>query len=305
MIPSDKKTPHDDSTSQELRIRIAAAAKLMERRDLSPKVRVELLIAIRNAWWALEQYRYSIGTGGDGPHINPTMATTTTNPVSALGALLMAMAVVLTAAVTMPDPRGRPSPAAEALADALRRLAEPIKTIELGEELTPEPEPGPTKEVFPTPDLDPEPRQRRKRTCVQKWGPPAGGDAIHDEYSHHVAERHGDPGAATMNYFVVSNGLAVDFDHYHAEANEYFEVKTRHEILMHEWARNQPLVVARILVQATRQNEILVRCAEPGWQLIWYFDDPEVVEAATGFLGSLGIEVRHEPWPRGERPERP
>ena len=61
-------------------------------------------------------------------------------------------------------------------------------------------------------------------------------------------------------------------------------------------------MLARLMEQATRQVEILNRCALPGWQLIWFFDDKDVADAAADYLGGVVDEVRHVRWNR-ELPE--
>jgi hypothetical protein len=146
----------------------------------------------------------------------------------------------------------------------------------------------------------PVPGRRRQKQCRAAWGPPAGGNAIHDEYARYVAMKDGNPQYATVNYWLEEDGLIADFDHHNPDigVNEFFEVKTRHEILMREWARSQPMVQARLIEQATRQVEILNRCALPGWRLIWYFDDWGVYDAARDWLTPIVDEVRHVPWDR-------
>ena len=108
---------------------------------------------------------------------------------------------------------------------------------------------------------------------------------------------------ATLNYWIEDDGLIGDFDHYNPDANELFEAKTRHEILMRDWARNQPVVVARLMEQARRQDELRQLCL-PGARLIWFFDVKEVADAARDYLGGIVDEVVHEPWNR-RLPEQP
>jgi hypothetical protein len=301
-VPTARKVQHNDPTTQEMEIQIDRAAKLMDRRDLDIGVRMQLLLAIQNARAALAEYRDSISTEEPGMHVSPVVATTTTNPMAGLWMVIVATAAAMVATVPMLDPARRPS--AEAAAEALRELAKPVREIETAPR--PARTPGPTSTI----DVKPLPRTRtrpdeddRKRKCTGRWGPPAGGNTVHDAYARYVAERHGDPSTATLNYFLADEEGGADFDHFHVTAMEYFEAKTRHEIVMRDWAPNQPLVVARLLDQASKQLEILYRCGGRDWQLIWYFDDPDVVEAARTFLPPI-IEVRHEPWPGGERPER-
>jgi hypothetical protein len=303
-IPAERKIPHNDQTTQEMEIQIDRAMALMARRDLNPTLRIQLMLAIQHARSALEQYRDSISTIEPGMRVSPMMATTTTDPISALFVGLLALAAALVASGPAIDPRGRPNPGHVA-AEALRQLAKPVKEI-IESETAPRPQP-PTGDVFPLPDRLPRPDEeeprRRRRKCTKRWGPPAGGDEIHDKYARHVAEKQGDPSFATLNYFVADEDGGADFDHFHADAKEYFEVKTRHEIVMREWAPNQPRVVARLLDQAAKQLEILHRCGEPGWRLVWFFDDPGVAKTMKTYLPPE-IEVRHEPWPGGQRPPR-
>jgi hypothetical protein len=130
------------------------------------------------------------------------------------------------------------------------------------------------------------------------------GDPVHDEYARFVAERYGHPSYATVNYWLEYDGLVVDFDHHNPEfgINEFFEAKTRHELLLHEWDRSQPFVLARLWRQATGV-EILNRCARPGWRLIGS-STIESCRRGRRLLRGVVDEVRHVPW-NPELPEGP
>jgi hypothetical protein len=159
---------------------------------------------------------------------------------------------------------------------------------------------------LPDPEPEPDPKKRRKPDCVGGWGPPQGGDSVHDDYARLVAEKYGHPALASLNFYMAGDGAVADFDHYNPESNEFFEAKTRHEILLRDYARSQPEVMARLYAQAEAQFEVMIRCAPayPPPRLIWFFDDPEVAQEAQRLFGGVVDEVRHEPWPEG-RPIRP
>jgi len=165
-------------------------------------------------------------------------------------------------------------------------------------------------DIAPEPKLppDPRPRRRKRRECESAWAPPAGGNPNHDAYAQRVALRYGDPTYATLDYYVAGEGGAAKYDHYNPEMNEFFEVKTRHEPLLNEWARNQPMILARLYEQAVNQFNVMIECAPtyPGPRLIWFFDNPDVAEAAADYLRGVVDEVRHEPFPgpAGSTPAR-
>jgi hypothetical protein len=293
-IPSGRE-PHDDPVSQEALIQIEAAKKLLERSDLTPEDREEIEEAIKEAEKERERYRWDvIGTGGHGPTGAGGLGMTTTmNPFAAVAAgIILVVGAIATAP---PDVRTK---TAAALSEALRDLARPLNRI-ARTRTAPAPEPKPTETFDPVPDPKPDPsrRRRRRKECATSWFPPAGGDPIHDEYSRIVATKYGNPTFATLNYWMQDDLLVADFDHYNPDANELFEAKTRHEILMREWARNQPAVVARLMEQATRQDELRQRCA-PSARLLWFFDVKEVADVAREYLAGIVDEVVHEPWDR-------
>ncbi len=142
--------------------------------------------------------------------------------------------------------------------------------------------------------------ERKGGTCRWRWIAPAGGNPIHDEFARYVAVKHGNPTFATLNYRIEKDGIVADFDHYNSQSNEFFEAKTRHEILFREWAYKQPEVVARLIAQAEKQFELMIQCASPypSPRLIWYFDNREVAGVARHYLGYIVDEVRHVPWIR-------
>ncbi|MFF3328203.1 DUF4157 domain-containing protein [Streptomyces sp. NPDC002888] len=157
--------------------------------------------------------------------------------------------------------------------------------------------PEPTQDVFPDVGQDTR-RRRRPQQCRSAWMPPAGGNVVHDEFARLVALRYGNAMYATVNYWLTDGRVVADFDHHNPDVNEFFEAKTRHEILLRDWARSQPEILARLLEQAGRQHEILTRCAEPGWRLVWFFDDERVADVAREYLGPVVDEVRFMPWNR-------
>ena len=301
MIPSGRE-PHDDPVSQQALIQIEAAKKVLEKPDLSSDEREEIEEAIKAAEKARERYRWDvIGTGGRGSTgVGGLGAATTMDPATGVvvGLLLVAGAI----ATAPPDIRTKTS---AALAEALRDLARPIDSVARGRRSAPAPEPRAKETVDPLPDPRPDPRRRRRRSkeCARSWGPPAGGDPIHDEYARLVATKYGDRTFATLNYWIEDDLLIADFDHYNADANELFEAKTRHESLMREWARNQPQIAARLMEQARRQDELRRRCM-PGARLLWFFDVKEVADMARDYLAGIVDEVVHEPWNR-RLPEQP
>jgi hypothetical protein len=126
----------DDPVSFEARIRIMAARKLLERPDLTPAVRKELEARLLYAELVLDRYRdEGIGTGRVRLGVGG-LATTTTDPATALvvGLLALAAAIAVSSVASSSDPKGGAAPA---LAEALRRLAEPVAKIESPADLAP------------------------------------------------------------------------------------------------------------------------------------------------------------------------
>jgi hypothetical protein len=146
-------------------------------------------------------------------------------------------------------------------------------------------------------------RRRGRRDCSDDWTPRLGGDPIHNAYCDHIFPRIGDPLRARYDYELHGPEGVVSFDHYNEETSQYFDGKTRHQLLAVEWWHAWPLMLATMLDRAMRQQAALRACPPPFYRprarLIWVFDDPAVAKVAKQLIAGAGAvdDVWFEPGP--------